>query len=600
MNIRIQPTYIPDCILTENEDILHRQFNIYFISLRRYTYLAKSVLLCFFMILPGYLRILIKKIWNEMVRNGIIRKVQLIGVGLLFCVFLSAAEWQWMVPLRDCISKETKLPQEAFLWIPPSCERVKAVVVGQQNMSEETLFHSPVFREAMAQLGMALVWIAPELDQRWDVSKGVQQAFDAMLADLAEVSGYSELTSIPIVPVGHSAQATFPWNFAAWNPERTLAIISLHGDAPRTNLTGYGGDNLEWGRTRNIDGIPGLMIEGEYEWWEARVNPALAFRMMYPASCVSFLCDTGRGHFDVADETIEYIALFIKKAWLHRWNEALGRLEPVDVRKGWLAARWNPIEGKRPVHAPYTVYEGDPHDAFWYFDKDMAERTEARYRKHQGKRMQYIGIRQGGKLMAYNEKAHVRLSLPFLPEADGVTFHLQACFTDSTHNVVTEKHGRGEIRVDCVCGPVKKVNDTTFVLDFNRIGMNNPRRSGSITLVASHSGDNMYKGVVQELMINIPLRLTEGENQRILFPVLDDVRSSTEHIFLQAETDSGLPVSYYVKEGPAEVEGNELRFTSLPSRTKFPVKVTVVAWQYGLKGKVQTAEPVERSFCIYP
>ena len=29
------------------------------------------------------------------------------------------------------------------------------------------------------------------------------------------------------------------------------------------------------------------------------------------------------------------------------------------------------------------------------------------------------------------------------------------------------------------------------------------------------------------------------------------------------------------------------------------VKVTVVAWQYGLKGKVQTAEPVERSFYIY-
>lgn len=88
---------------------------------------------------------------------------------------------------------------------------------------------------------------------------------------------------------------------------------SLHGDAPRTNLTGYGRENLEWGRTRNIDGIPGLMIEGEYEWWEARVNPALAFRMMYPESCISFLCDAGRGHFDVADETAAYIALFLEK-----------------------------------------------------------------------------------------------------------------------------------------------------------------------------------------------------------------------------------------------------------------------------------------------
>lgn len=48
------------------------------------------------------------------------------------------------------------------------------------------------------------------------------------------------------------------------------------------------------------------MIEGEYEWWEARVNPALAFRMMYPESCISFLCDTGRGHFDVAEQTADY------------------------------------------------------------------------------------------------------------------------------------------------------------------------------------------------------------------------------------------------------------------------------------------------------
>ena len=53
-----------------------------------------------------------------------------------------------------------------------------------------------------------------------------------------------------------------------------------------------------------------------------------------------------------------------------------------------------------------------------------------------------------------------------------------------------------------------------------------------------------------------------------------------------------------MKEGPAEIEGNKLIFTQIPPRSKFPLKVTVVAWQYGLAGKVQTAEPVERSFFI--
>ena len=177
------------------------------------------------------------------------RKLVVFYLMCLLCgTVLSAAEWQWSVEVKGCVSKETGHPQEAFLWIPPTCGQVKAVMVGQQNMSEETLFHLPAFREAMERLGVALIWIAPELNQAWDVSTGVQQVFDTVLADLAEVSGYDELASAPIVPIGHSAQATFPWNFAAWNPERTLAVISLHGDAPRTNLTGYGRANLEWGQ----------------------------------------------------------------------------------------------------------------------------------------------------------------------------------------------------------------------------------------------------------------------------------------------------------------------------------------------------------------
>ena len=53
---------------------------------------------------------------------------------------------------------------------------------------------------------------------------GVQKAFETMMDDFAAISGYDELKYVPVVPLGHSAMATYPWNFAAWNPERTLAI----------------------------------------------------------------------------------------------------------------------------------------------------------------------------------------------------------------------------------------------------------------------------------------------------------------------------------------------------------------------------------------
>ena len=143
--------------------------------------------------------------------------------------------------------------------------QVRAVMIGTHNMCEETLFENELFRREMKEAGVALIWITPGWDQQWKADSGSPEAYWQMLDDLAETSGYGELKFTPIIPIGHSAMATYPWNFAAWHPERTLAVVSYHGDAPRTNLTGYGRENLEWGRTRNIDGISGLMVEGEYE-----------------------------------------------------------------------------------------------------------------------------------------------------------------------------------------------------------------------------------------------------------------------------------------------------------------------------------------------
>jgi len=71
---------------------------------------------------------------------------------------------------------------------------------------------------------------------------------------------------------------------------------------------------------------------------------------------------------------------------------------------------------------------------------------------------------------------------------------------------------------------------------------------------------------------------------------------------LNATSDAGVPVEYYIKEGPAEIIGRQLFLTKIPPRTKFPVKVIVVAWQYGYDNeerKIKSADPVERSFVIY-
>ena len=517
---------------------------------------------------------------------------------------VAAAPWQWSVEIKELISEETNAHPSAYLWIPENCKQVRAVIIGQHNMTEETIFEHLEFRKNMGKLGIAEIWITPGIDQRWDVTKGTQQIFETMMKNLSEISGYTELEFAPVIPIGHSAMATYPWNFAAWNPERTLAVLSIHGDSPRTHLTGYGRANLDWG-TRTIEGIPSLMVMGEDEWWEDRLITSFDYRREYPNAPLSFLADAGHGHFDISDELIDYLSLFLKKTVEYRLPEhssldAPIQLIPVEAKNGWLADRWRKNEKPTAEAASYDKYKGDKNHAFWYFDKEMADATEKYYANERGKTEQYIGFEQKGKLITFNPKSHVRMSPSFQPEADGVTFHLKAVYTDTLRNEYSKEHSTHPIRMSRICGPVEVVNDTTFTVRFYRMGLDNPKRTGGICLMASVKQDHKYRSAVQQVEIRIPYRNKEGIPQSIIFPKLSDVKASVKEISLNGTADSGLPVYYYVKEGPAEIKGDKLVLTKIPSRAKFPVKVTVVAWQYGRSGepKVQTAEAVEQSFYI--
>ena len=184
--------------------------------------------------------------------------------------------------------------------------------------------------------------------------------------------------------------------------------------------------------------------------------------------------------------------------------------------------------------APSKQYKGDPHDAFWYFDKEMAEMTEDRYRQERGKKTQYLGFVQEGQLLTYNPKSHVKVAARFLPEKDGLTFHLKAVYTDSLHTAISDEHSSTHPEITRICGPVQKVNDTTFTVCFYRMGMYNKRRTGDICLLASNDGDGRYKSTVQELRFRIPYRNTEGKRQHILFPGIEDVKKGVEEITHQA------------------------------------------------------------------
>ena len=367
--------------------------------------------------------------------------------------------------------------QRACLRLPRGAEKVKALLYCHQNMTEEVLFRSESFCRQMDSLGVAMAFIQSG-SQNWDVSKGCQERFEQIIAGFAKASEHPEIATAPVIPFGHSAQATFPWNFAAWNPDRTLCVISFHGDAPRTNLCGYGRENIEWGRTRNIDRIPGLMIMGEYEWWEARLLPALAFRMMYPDSRISFLCDAGKGHFDLSKETQDYIAQFIAKSLANPRPEG-----------GMLYSRW--FESGEE--------SDDQHECFWYHDEDMVRLTRARYEDCRNKKMQYLSAEINGEPVAYDADKHIKLNAV----SDRMEFTVIPRFTDVERAKDSDNHADTRPRVEILSGPVIKTGEYTFRYDPDYFGADPRRLWSGITLCIEADGDDEYKPAVQELNIRL-------------------------------------------------------------------------------------------------
>jgi hypothetical protein len=155
------------------------------------------------------------------------------------------------------------------------------------------------------------------------------------------------------------------------------------------------------------------------------------------------------------------------------------------------------------------------------------------------------------------------------------------------------------IRIRRITGPVRDRGDGVFELALNRTWSTTDKRNTDLWFYAEHPGDGDYKGAVQQAMMRVEPNKA-GKEQRINFPVIADQSVTTKEVKLGAVSDAGLPVEYYVREGPAVIDGDVLRFTKIPPRSHFPVKITIVAWQWGRGGEtpVQTAQPVERTFAI--
>ncbi|KAI9452856.1 hypothetical protein F5148DRAFT_1289423 [Russula earlei] len=336
----------------------------------------------------------------------------------------------------------------------------------------------------------------------------------------------------------------------------------------------------------------------------ARITPAFDYVSKHPNSPISLFADAGHGHFDYSQALINYLCLFITKAAKARLPATMAIdhpaiLKPIQPRDGWLMDRWHKDTLPFAKAAPAALYRGIRRWSSWVFDEEMADATEQYYAEARGKINQHIGILQNGVAVA-PQKTHANYALKFMPLSDGISFTVNAFFADTSRLQPVQQHAATPIVINRICGPVKKLDDTTFQVSFYRMGFNNPKRSNDIWLLAHNEGDAQYKSIMQQIDLRFPIENKAGKEQVIDFPPIPDQGHDAHSYPLNAVSSLGLRVQYYVQEGPAVVKDSKLLFTKIPPRSKYPVKVVVVAWQYGNANepKVKTAKWVERVFYV--
>ncbi len=547
---------------------------------------------------------------------------------------LLAAEYQWSATVDEVVSTETGDHPRAFLWIPPACHKVRAVVIGQHNMQEEPILEHPLMRKALAGLCFGAVWVTPAMgSNHFRFDRGAGAMLDRLMRTLADKSGYRELARAPLAPIGHSAMASFGWDMAAWDPKRVLAVISTSGMWPYFKETGSGNSaSPDWGG-RSVDGVPGLVIKGEYEvqgnmrdgWYAEQKGDSLE---RHPQTVLTHVIEPGGGHFEVSDRRVALMALFLRKAAQYRLPRGRGAMKPIDPRRsGWLFDGWQQGTAPAAPAAPVAGYRGPREQAFWAFDGGMARAVEAFQGRFRHQRALLIGYQQQDGLTRPRPD-HAMVHLKFEPQEDGITFRLRGGFWDRVPGDGKPDEGTGgwgkflgpgtragdelphpdaeqaaRMRITRICGPVVQISPDTFSIRFYRMGMTNAKRSNDMWFALSWPGDGQYKPMVQQAQLQIPLTNTQGQAQTLDFPAIPDqhARRTLAPVQLAATSSAGVPVYYYVREGPAEVDDNGLlTFTAIPPKSRFPIEVTVVAWQWGrsIEPRLQTAAPLERRFLI--
>lgn len=495
-----------------------------------------------------------------------------------------------------------------YLWIPEKCQRVRGLVILATNVPEHRLVGDPVIRRACEENDLALVWGVPTFwrfgkvagapgGEAVDVKKlpgsdALQIAFFQKLLDqLAASSGYSEIATAPWLPIGESGHLLMVCGMVNQKPERCIAAICVKNPHQPENksvpMLWTLGTAQEWGQTAK---------DPRENWQPATFNYQGWVKDRMEADWpLSILVEPGSGHFYCTKAMTEFFALYINSACRARLsNDGGSALKPVSLERGVLADL--PLPGRENVSVTsYAAATPADRARPWFFDEVTARAAQAFAAKDWNAQtaMPFISAVSNCLVDPFSFNSVTTLTV-----TTGSDFAVKPILIDKIPSAFP---GAGTALatspnapvVEWICGPYAPLGGSRF-----RVSLDRTWKTGAASYMAVRQ--DVAPGVrfgVQPIAVRL-VENTEGAAQVIRFDSIPDVKAGTKSLTLRAESDAGLPVKFFVVAGPAIVRGDQLEFTSIPPRAKFPLAVTISAWQWGRpqEPKIKAAGIVQRTF----
>jgi hypothetical protein len=483
----------------------------------------------------------------------------------------------------------------AYLWIPPSCSRIRAAIVTQQNVGEQVFIEHPGVRRVCAKNDVAIVWCCPPIDLKFEFNRELAVHLqEEVLRKLGNLSGYDELGKAPWITFGHSNTTTFARILAETRPERTIAILSAKGEIMLPE-----GENIT---------IPGVYSGGQYPEWRQHTHDWNVHGMSLPGlkkiretlaerpRPVSYVEEYGGGH---SEPYLQFLSLYIDKAIQYRLLPD-GSLRSIKKDEGYVVDLQVPLPSPPFTVLPLAEATDDLRHAPWFFDKEIADAAAHLMDSGSWKRKnQLVAFANLDGTPATFSKSGIADPVPMEMAADGITVQrMETTFLNQLPDNFVQAgmkltHATGGGRtIERVSG-VFSVEDGKYRIRLNRGYPETPN-----FIAVRHQGDAVHRPSVQPGRFVPPTYA--GRAQTIIFAEITNQHVGTRSLPLKAFSSAGLTVEYFVRSGPAKVVGDQLILLPLPPRTRFPVRITVAAWQFGRGSAdpISAAPIVEQSFYI--